>query len=56
MAGLGTAVDALSYRPSHHVMAQLGLRMNALDEIMYEVLNELLRVRTLFKFKQGYPQ
>ena len=52
MAGLGTAVDALSYRPSHHVMAQLGLRMNALDEIVYEVLNELMKVRTLFKFNQ----
>jgi len=56
MAGLGTAVDALSYRPSQHVMAQLGLRMNALDEIVYEVLNELMRFRTLFKFNQGYPQ
>jgi putative nucleotidyltransferase with HDIG domain len=56
MAGLGTAVDALSYRPSHHVMAELGLRMNALDEIVYEVLNELMRIRTLFKFEQGYPQ
>jgi putative nucleotidyltransferase with HDIG domain len=55
MAGLGTAVDALSYRPSHHVMAQLGLRMNALDEIVYEVLNELMRVRTLFKFNQEHP-
>jgi putative nucleotidyltransferase with HDIG domain len=56
MAGVGTAVDALSYCPSHHVMAQLGLRMNALDEIVYEVLNELMRFRTLFKFNQGYPQ
>jgi putative nucleotidyltransferase with HDIG domain len=56
MAGLGTAVDALSHRPSSHVMAQLGLRMNALDDIVYEVLDELMRLRTLFKFNQEYPQ
>jgi len=56
MAGVGTSVDALSYRPSRHVMAQLGLETNVLDEIVYEVLNELMRVRTLFKFNQGYPQ
>jgi len=30
--------------------------MNTLDEIVYEVLNELMRFRTLFKFNQGCPQ
>lgn len=56
MAGVGTSVDALSHRPSCNAMEQLGLGMNVLDEIVYDVLNELMRVRTLFKFNQGYPQ
>jgi HD-like signal output (HDOD) protein len=56
MAGVGASIDALSYRPSSHAMARLNLQMNLLDKIVYEVLNELLKVRTLFKFPQGCPQ
>jgi len=37
-------------------MESLGLQLNLLDQIVYEVLNELLKVRTLFKFHQGGPQ
>lgn len=56
MAGVGASIDALSYRPSSQTMARLGLQMSLLDKIVYEVLNELLKVRTLFKFPQGCPQ
>ena len=56
MAGVGASVDALSCRPVSHAMESLGLQLNLLDQIVYEVLNELLKVRTLFKFHQGGPQ
>jgi putative nucleotidyltransferase with HDIG domain len=52
MAGVGASLDALSYRPLSHSMDRLGLQLNLLDKIVYEVLNELLKVRTLFKFHQ----
>ena len=51
MAGVGTGVDALSYRPSSHAMEQLGLKMNVLDNIVYETLNELMEARRLFKLQ-----
>jgi HD-like signal output (HDOD) protein len=50
MAGVGAAMDALSYRPSSHAMAQLGVEMNVLDRIVYQILNELMETRRLFKF------
>jgi len=53
MAGVGASLDALSYRPLSHAMEKLGLQLSLLDKIVYEVLNELLKVRTLFKFHQG---
>jgi putative nucleotidyltransferase with HDIG domain len=56
MAGVGASVDALSYRPSNHAMERLGLQLSLLDQIVYDVLNELLKVRTLFKFREGSPQ
>lgn len=56
MAGVGASVDALSYRPSSHAMERLGLQLSLLDQIVYDVLNELLKVRTLFKFREGSPQ
>jgi hypothetical protein len=56
MAGVGASCDALSYRPGSHAMNRLGLQLSILDKIVYEVLNELLKVRTLFKFHQGCPQ
>ncbi len=56
MAGVGASVDALAYRPSSQAMQRLGLQLGLLDQIVYEVLNELLKVRTLFKFHQGHPQ
>jgi len=37
-------------------MERLGLRLSLLDQIVYDVLNELLKVRTLFKFREGSPQ
>ena len=56
MAGVGASVDALSYRPSSHAMQRLGLQLGLLDQIVYDVLNELLKVRTLFKFRERSPQ
>jgi len=56
MAGVGASVDALSYRPSSQAMQRLGLQLSLLDRIVYDVLNELLKVRTLFKFHEGCPQ
>lgn len=56
MAGVGASVDALSYRPSSQAMERLGLQLGVLDRIVYEVISELLKVRTLFKFHQGHPQ
>jgi len=53
MAGVGASLDSLSYRPSSHSLARLGLQLKPLDEILYEVLHELLKVRTLFKFRPG---
>ena len=50
MAGVGAGLDALSYQPSSRVMDQLGLEMNILDKIVYEILNELMETRKLFKF------
>jgi putative nucleotidyltransferase with HDIG domain len=56
MAGVGASVDALSYRPSSRALERLGLQLSVLDRIVYEVLNELLKVRTLFKFRERSPQ
>jgi len=56
MAGVGASVDALSYRPSSQAIQRLGMQLSLLDKIVYEVLHELLKVRTLFKFHQGCPQ
>jgi HD-like signal output (HDOD) protein len=56
MAGVGASVDALSYRPSSQAMQRLNLKLSTLDKIVYDVLNELLKVRTLFKFHQDCPQ
>jgi HD-like signal output (HDOD) protein len=56
MAGVGASVDALSYRPSSQAIQRLGLKLSLLDKIVYDVLNELLKVRTLFKFREGSPQ
>ncbi len=56
MAGVGASVDALSYRPSSQAMQRLGLQLGLLDNLVYDVINELLKVRTLFKFHEGYPQ
>jgi hypothetical protein len=53
---VGASIDALSYRPSSQSMQRLGLQLSLLDRIVYEVLNELLKVRTLFKFREGSPQ
>jgi len=50
MAGVGASTDALAYRPQDSVMSSLGLRMNMLDTFVYEILNELIEVRNLFKF------
>ncbi len=49
MAGVGAGLDALSYRPSSHAMEQLGLDIMLLDDIVYDVLNELMETRKLFK-------
>jgi len=49
MAGVGAGLDALSYRPSTHVMEQLGLEMELLAKTGYEILNELMETRKLFK-------
>lgn len=57
MAGVGASIDALSYRPSSQALQRLGLPLGVLDRIVYEVLNELLKVRTLFKFRdESCPQ
>lgn len=56
MAGVGASVDALSYRPSSLAMQRLGLQLGILDNIVYDVINELLKIRTLFKFHEGCPQ
>ena len=56
MAGVGASLDALSYRPLTHAMERLGLQLDLLDKIVYDVLNELLKVRTLFKFGHGSSQ
>ncbi len=50
MAGVGTSIDALIYRPSNKVMLELGLERSVLEKIVYEILNELIEVRNLFKF------
>jgi len=49
MAGVGAGLDALSYRPSSQVMEQLGLEMELLAKTGYEILNELIEIRKLFK-------
>jgi putative nucleotidyltransferase with HDIG domain len=51
MAGVGASIDALGYRPSSLALQRLGLQLGVLDRIVYDVLNELLKVRTLFKFR-----
>jgi len=51
MAGVGTSIDALLYRPSNKVLAELGMERTALDKIVYEILNELMEVRSIFKLK-----
>jgi putative nucleotidyltransferase with HDIG domain len=51
MAGVGASIDALGYRPSSLALQRLRLQLGVLDRIVYEVLNELLKVRTLFKFR-----
>jgi putative nucleotidyltransferase with HDIG domain len=56
MAGVGASVDALSYRPSSQAMQRLGLQLGILDQIVYDVLNELLKIRTLFRFREESPQ
>jgi hypothetical protein len=56
MAGVGVSLDALSNRPSSHAMGRLGLQLKPLDEILYKMLDELLKVRTLFKFRPGSSQ
>lgn len=50
MAGVGAGLDALSYKPSPHAMEQLGLEMTLLDDIVYDILQELMDTRRLFKF------
>ncbi len=49
MAGVGAGLDALSYRPSSRAMEELGLEVMQLDDIVYDVLNELMETRRLFK-------
>jgi HD-like signal output (HDOD) protein len=49
MAGVGAGVDALSCRPSNQVMELLGVETKLLDTILYEILNELMETRKLFK-------
>jgi len=49
MAGVGAGLDALSYRPSSHSMEQLGMEIMLLDDIVYDILNELMETRRLFK-------
>jgi len=49
MAGVGAGVDALTYRPSNQVMELLGVETKLLDTILYEILNELMETRKLFK-------
>ncbi len=51
MAGVGASIDTLIYRPSSKVMSELGLDSTVLDKIVYEILNELMGVRNLFKLK-----
>ncbi len=48
MAGVGAGLDALSYRPSQHAMEQLGLEIMLLDDIVFNVLNELMQTRRMF--------
>lgn len=48
MAGVGAGLDALSYKPSPHAMEQLGLEMMVLDDIVYEIIQELMEARRLF--------
>jgi putative nucleotidyltransferase with HDIG domain len=48
MAGVGAGLDALSYRPSTHAMAALGLEIMLLDDIVYDVIQELMETRKLF--------
>jgi hypothetical protein len=50
MAGVGAGLDALSYQPSSQVMDQLGLETKLLDTIVYQILNDLMETRKLFKF------
>jgi len=51
MAGVGAGLDALSYRPSPQAMEQLGLETKLLDNVVYQILNELMETRKLFKFQ-----
>jgi len=51
MAGVGAGLDAINYRPSSKAMSQLGLTMNSLDNVVYEILNELMEVQSLFRFQ-----
>jgi HD-like signal output (HDOD) protein len=49
MAGVGAGLDALSYRPSIQVMGQLGLETEVLAKTGYEILNDLMEIRKIFK-------
>jgi len=51
MAGVGASLDALTYRPKHDVMSQLGLDTGILEKVVFEIINELLSVRKLFNFR-----
>jgi hypothetical protein len=46
---VGAGLDALSYKPSAQAMEELGLKIMLLDDIVYEILNELMETRKLFK-------
>jgi HD-like signal output (HDOD) protein len=49
MAGVGAGLDALSYKPSRQAMDELGLEMMLLDDIVYDILQELMEARKMFK-------
>ena len=49
MAGIGKGIDGLNYRPSKHVVSQLGLRRKIAEAVVYKIISELDEVRSLFK-------
>ena len=51
IAGVGTSIDALFYRPSNKVLSELGLDRTVLENIVYEILNQLMEVRSHFHLK-----